>query len=338
MSDKTRRVTTTSHWRDDLDEAKQECNRILDIKVDDVIAEEEHDGWYLLSGTYSSFSVEHDESRSIYRCTRSKTLRFREYETGVRDRASTLVQFEVSEAVVAGSDNFFTSLPDALKPLLPSTTTIYAGPIVVERAPLLSIRFEAVTITKSNLRLSDTEELVGIPLSETVTIIPVSNCGSNISMEIHRKLEYTYTTGFRVELKTEVSTTLEFSGKLTFADGELGGSFSKQVTFSESKEYSSSTSETREESIDISVPPQTKAKIRLISQRFEARRSFNGPVVIDCDVLATYGPDYPPITHTIRHRLSALLQADATRSFIAEGTYANLDTRLQPTEALNEGC
>lgn len=373
MRDKSRRVAVTSHWRDSLDEAKSECNSNLDSKVDDVIDDEERSGWHLVSGTYSSFSIEHDRNRSLYRCSRSKTLRFREYEKAssehsamertisadllagilagtVKDSDSGFTAAELAairlaveqsqETFTSGTDlggkEFFANLRSKLRPLLPQQYLYPIGFSIKIPLPISSIDFALIIITKSNLRLSEHEEIVGLPLGESVLTIPISNCGNSITFHYRKEHRYEHVSGYRIELKNEISDRYTVNGSLKFKKGEMGGTIEKEVKFSESREYSSTNTETRSETIEFDIPANTMATVRFVSRWFEARREFRGPIVIDCDIITTFTDGR--LTGTNRHRLSALLPNEADRLFTADGTYANIDTRVLDISTTHGTC
>lgn len=60
------------HWRKDEGETKNECNRILEMKVENEAVSRRHDGWELVSGTY----IEHDAAEDRDRCFRLQDLIF----------------------------------------------------------------------------------------------------------------------------------------------------------------------------------------------------------------------------------------------------------------------
>ena len=365
MSEHTVKVVVSSNWRDSIDEAKNECNRILDIKAEDVISREDYDGFYLTSSSYSSYSTESRKSDSEFRCTRARTLRFKEYEQRAdggrqppdspspeaqvwmtqesRVMASALLAkgARLIEPAGEAQETYFSRINDKIRQSLPPTAeiSIKLPPFDIEfriNAHLNSFSVDAILIKNSKLKLEEREEIVGIPLSESVVRIPVSNCGTGISLELHRKVEYGYTTGFRIETERAMTDKYEISGKLSFGDyAEIGGSFSHEVSFRETQEYSSSKTESREETIDISVPPNTKADISLICQRFEARRAFEGPVTVDCNVVANYGVGDHSVSRS--YALSTLLSPEE-RSFLIKGKYSNLDTRVMPISIAPGEC
>ena len=375
MLDKTTVVSATSYWRDSIEEAKSECSRLLDSKVDDEISSEEHDGWYLISSTYDSYGIEEDESSSLYRSTRSKTLTFKKYDEdliqidmrGAIDRKdsdaylrlSKIPGFDqsyldkLSSSFFVGSETNQDLNQDFLDPLLakvrnivPQTATFYklvipsttspTPPIRAQfEAPLESVTFEGLRIISSKLLLSTDSELVGLPLSESTTTIPVSNCGSGTSLSIHNKVAYKYVTGRRVSIQKTTKTKYEVSGKLEFMEvGGLSASASQEVTLQETNDYTSSTEETKEWSLDISIEPKTKVLIKLNTQLFESRRSFSGQATIGGTIVASY----PGGEIVNRYDLVGLLPSPADRTFDLNGYYSNLDTRILPIEIIPEGC
>lgn len=384
MGTKTKTVSATSNWRDSEDEAKRECNRILDMKVEDVVSDEDHDGWELVSGSYSGYKTEFNQSRNEHRCSRSKTLRFKEYQAVLFGGGS--VASVLDEPVVSletfndfihrriDTDEFIKHLPNvsletlpegakvrleefrnsfrwqnsgfdmvslkqAVMAALPQMHTVWIdGPFGIKiaiPAPLVDASFHEFVITSSKLRLGDNAELVGLPLEESVSIIPFSNCGES-ELEIQRNREYQYTTGYRIEFSQSVTEHFDLKGSLTFEGvGGIEAGFSKEVTLSQTNEYSATKTEMKSESLNISIKPGTKGTIRLTSQVFEARRSFEGPIVIDCNVTAIYQREG---TAHVSHRLSALLPSEEPRTIQSAGYYSNLDTRVQPIEITPEPC
>lgn len=75
---KTETVTKSaeSYWRENEDDAKNECNRHLQIKVEDEISRRKEDGWDLVSASFTDYIVEHDAKKDLFLCSRSKILVF----------------------------------------------------------------------------------------------------------------------------------------------------------------------------------------------------------------------------------------------------------------------
>jgi hypothetical protein len=367
MSDHTRRVTASSNWRDSEDGAKDECNRILDIRSDDAIQDEEHDGSYLVGSSYSSYSVETRDNKTLFRCTRSRDLRFREYE---KEKSSERIEpfsdslqmlkaelspedFQILESlspvrllepIAETQDEYFARIENKINERLPQTVNFILNigiATAVIPLPLANISLSGLRITKSLLKLSTEEETVGIPLAESIWRIPAENCGKKIELEINRSVEYEETSGFKVSTEHSISEKLEISGKLTFGDvGELGGTVTREVSFRESKEYSQLHSERRTQDVKVKIPPETNAIIKIAFQTFEVRRAFEGPVTVDCTVVAEYRPLEPggKPRKEQTYTLSQLFPDESDRSFVMKGYYGTLDTLFMPIKVEDLGC
>jgi hypothetical protein len=374
MSEKQLTITASSNWRDSIDDAKSECSRMLDSKVQDEISDQEHDGWYLISSSYGSYSIKNDSARNLYKCSRSKSLRFREYsesDINFHYRPDTItndfrennklskidfIKIDELQHVLYDQSKFLSQNPnldsdflipllDRVRVLVPQVTDYYRmvippgiGPSHPIRAkfdaPLESVTFEGLHFITSRLKLSAEAELIGLPLSESVAIMPISNCGSGVSLTIHDKVEYKYVTGYRITVDESATTKYELAGKLEFDGFGVDGSVSQEVNFRESREYSSSSEQTKEHSLDITVDSNTKVTIRVTSQLFESRRSFDGPATIGGTIVATYANG----ELVYRHDLTSLLPSADARTFNLHGYYSNLDTRVQPINITHESC
>ena len=116
---------------------------------------------------------------------------------------------------------------------------------------------------------------------------------------------------------------------------KVSGSFSHEVSFSQSHEYSESKTETRSQTIDFDIPEDTKADVSIVSRTFEIQRSYEGPVTVDGIVVATYGSGENAGVR--RFNLNQLLSEDE-RSFNIKGVYSTLDSLLQPIDIIDIGC
>ncbi|MCY1359616.1 hypothetical protein D9M69_461980 [compost metagenome] len=236
-------------------------------------------------------------------------------------------------------EEYFARIDQRIREALPPeqrVPLIYAPITALFPQSLTSFTISTLTITKSMLKLADEGEIIGIPLSETVVKFPINNCGKTVRIDLNRDIEYEFTTGYRITTEHSITDKYEISGTMTFGEGNsLGGSFSREVSFRQSQEYSTSQTERRSQKMQFTIEPNTKAIISITSRKHEMVRSFEGPVTVDCTIYAIYGID--PALGTKQFSLSQLLSEDE-RSFTLKGHYASLDTQVHDIDIEDIGC
>lgn len=98
-----------------------------------------------------------------------------------------------------------------------------------------------------------------------------------------------------------------------------------------------SISETKDEIVrttyKFNVPANKIVDFKLTIQNFEARRNYNGPIILDGEVVLTYGRN----EKIVKYQLSKLLNKEQ-RTIIISGFYANINWEEVPIDISEKDC
>jgi hypothetical protein len=349
-----------SDWKHSQSDAENQCDERLDILEDEAISQASSNGGEYVQGSTSSYSIDYNSSTDLFKCTRERTLEFEYPEKENLIKQIELVDYEEHKNIKLINNvnsknnetpiNVTSTLEAIIQPKVPAIITAtyfrlenefspYDNITLSRRVPytvnlpLTAIKFNHLNIISSSLLLDSDAYTINIPMTETVLHFPYYNC-SSMEQSVRRDVEFKIVRGWKIEFTKTITSATKIGGKLKFgSDGEADISLELK---SEIKNHKS-ISETKEEAIKTSYPFNIAANkivdIKLIIQNFEARRNYNGPIILDGEVVLIYGQEEKKNVK----QLSSILN-EQERTIHISGYYANINWEEVPINITQKDC
>lgn len=203
---------------------------------------------------------------------------------------------------------------------------------------LESFYIDKLFFIESDLILEDNVEMSTLPENERIIIIPYTN-QLDATQSITIKDTYKKITGWKTEFSETIQNSETISGSLNFKIKykviEFGGENKYEYKTVRTTSYSKSINETKEETLDISmpfnIPPKQKVEIKTGYRNSFATRKFSGFIQIEADVVIKYGNQWVYAEKT--KKLSSFLAEDL-RAFNLSGYYTDIEYKVIPVELI----
>jgi len=193
---------------------------------------------------------------------------------------------------------------------------------------LSALTFDNLTIEDSFLKLENEPHKIGLPNSDSFTVIPYDNpliSQQTISIEHSYKL----TKGWKIDFTQIFVSSTKVGGSLKFDVGGVGGNASFEKTVTDTITNSESVSETTEISgkltVPFNIPAKIKVRITIGIQNFEARRNFEGNIIVNGNITIGYGN-----SEKVEVKKISDILGESERTFNVSGYYANIDWEELP--------
>jgi hypothetical protein len=204
---------------------------------------------------------------------------------------------------------------------------------------LNSITLHNLKIVSSNLVLDDDVITVGLPTEETVILIPYNNCGNPQNQTIRAQKTYKVVKGYRIDFTKTIVSSEKIHGDLSFSSLKAGA----ECTITTTLQNTQSISETKEDTETIDIPfniaPNSIADLKITIQRMEARRRFEGTILVEGDMILLYLFGKPG--HYAKHRVGQSLASvlnENQRTLTINGFYSNINYQLMPIQSSSKPC
>jgi hypothetical protein len=353
VADSTRRVSirAESRWHESDGEAENECDRKLDELERKAISDARNDGGRYSTGVLSAYEFSYDRTRDLVKCARRKTLYFdypdkMQEDEQVEELTWEAYQELLNEGQIKGlaqnpSIDVSGTLRALLKPKVPQTEnftlhvpSIGGGPATrsTVAAPLTSITFQNLNIISSNLVLDNNAVPVGLPIKDQTWVYPYSNC-TPAEQRHERDITYTVVRGLTITFSKTITSETRIAGTLTFSFGGGEASHTRNVSITNTRTISEERSETIRESYPFVFPANMICEAKLTIQHFEARRNFQGTIVVEGMAVLKYGKGM-----VIKNVPLSRLLNEQERTIFVSGYHGNLDYKVVPITITSKPC
>lgn len=351
MQTETVTIEAESDWHHSQSDATSECDDRLDSLERSAISDAESRGLVYVQGSTSGYDIEYNSSDDTYKCSCKRTLEF-DYP----DNSSLKVN---SEFKLRSEDETLKTLDPNEFNETPEDVTVQLRALVMQVAPpniradflrhpvpqvysLSSVDIKNLKIISSDLIIDKDVELIGLPTEETIRHYPYQNCTSR-DQTLKRDVTVKVERGFKVEFSKAVTTEETISGdlKFKFQHVEAGAEMERKikVEIKNTQTITELRSETVVESFDFTIAANTITDIKLTIQQIQARRRFEGTILLDGDVTLNYffSKRGRHQYHKVEKPLSGHL-SESQRTLNLNGYYSNIDYQTAPTELTEKPC